>query len=194
MKAAILCLAVACASAQLLPPKKEGPPPIVMPPAVVKGTPRVPCTTVCGLHTVTDKASCVALNAAEARALYFFKEDVKAWPHGWMSCAALDGWKIQIRERDVKKDAPCSAGGWNAAALFDKKPFCVVGMTHSSTKLIELQDEAWAFNALTHELAHVLDEWYGTEVNVTHCGWGERGIARALVDAAGDSYLEEVCE
>jgi len=159
-------------------------PPVEAKPDAGKKEERVlPCSTVCGLRADVTEASCLALNAMEARALYYFQKEVPEFRPGYLACAALDGYAVKVHKRRPGDDEKCSPDAF-VANLGDGKDRCVYAYTKTSEKKIVINDEAWAFNALAHELGHVLDKSFGTEKGPYHCGWTSRGLSTAILEAS----------
>jgi hypothetical protein len=162
-----------------------------VPPRLHKPNPALPCHTVCGMRAGLEAGDCTALNAAEARILYFYQQDVADFAVGYENCMALDGWTVRVHT-PVLKD-PCNPPAWSVGN-FGGKPFCVLGYVTKELATIELSDKDFTFNALAHEVGHVLDAAHGTAAG-SHCGWERRGLNRAILEAADDANVpDEDCD
>jgi hypothetical protein len=137
--------------------------------------------TFCGLRADVDEGSCKALRATEMRTLKAMTTEVVDFRPWQQACHALEGWTVKVHPRDAVKDSKCGPYAWKNA-----DGGCVLGLTHSNTHTVEVENEGWSFNALSHEIGHVLDEAFGTERGSKHCGWKERGIRRAIQDVIGE--------
>jgi hypothetical protein len=144
------------------------------------------CITACGLRADLDEGKCEALNVAEARILRLYSLKVPEFKPGFAACMALDGWTVKVHKR-TKLDEACSIDSW-LEARFWTHPLCVYGYTHRDQHVIELADDAFTFNALAHELGHVLDHAFGTAQG-DHCGWERRGLKDAILKATGEPDL-----
>ena len=131
------------------------------------------CVSVCGLKAPTN---CAGLAKAEARAVLAFERYVDDWAVVDV-CAAINGWAIVIHQRTKEDDKHCPPPAWRVRNI------CALGFTKPSAKTIELADDDYESNALTHELVHVVDVVkYGT---AGHCDWVDRGVKLALREATG---------
>lgn len=130
------------------------------------------CSTPCGLITVgTD---CSALARVEEKALVAFDRFTAFKAPN--SCAALEGWVVLVHTRRATDDQ-CGAD----AFWVTSRKLCVLGVAYIERKVIEVQDDRFATNALVHELAHVQVTAVGG--TALHCKWTEKGLIAAIESA-----------
>lgn len=147
------------------------------------------CATACDLRADVGEKDCKELNRAEAEILRAYAEGVPEFRPAYASCMALAGWTVSIHKR-VDADDQCKAGGWWAPPHK-----CVIGLTRYERGDMELEDADWMNNGLTHEIGHVLDREYGTEVFGQHCGWKQRGLFHVIYEVTGErDGSPEECE
>jgi hypothetical protein len=148
------------------------------------------CTTACGMTADLDEGECGALNIAEARALKAYADLVPAFRPGYAGCVALADWHVQVRVRTLLDARLCDTG-W--VMPYDGDLACIVGLTKFENKTITVTNKAFAFNALAHEIGHVLEHAFDYR-GPQHCAWRARGLKAAIEKVTGEKDdSEEKC-
>lgn len=140
----------------------------------------VTCVTRCGMLAEAPNArSCDRLIAFEDEVVNLFAKGVKGWTRQSI-CKKLDGWNVIVHKRSAEDVCPAEWNSWDYSTANDKKPFCVIGLTHIESLTMEINTSEWRNSSLAHEMVHAID----AEDYRTHCSWRARGIPLVL------SYIE----
>lgn len=132
------------------------------------------CPTRCGMETETTALKCKEFQRFEAIAVEVFRHAVKGWRKAQI-CKALAGWRVEVHQKTLK-DSVCPYSSWDARNFGEPTPFCVLGLAHEKTMILEVDSDDWLNSSLAHEMVHAIDikKYEG------HCSWVRRGIPEAL--------------
>lgn len=160
-------------------------------PPTAPPAPTFACITACGLRAQLSEKDCTELNKVEAQAIQAYAKRVVEFRPGYAACEALDGYTVRIHGPDYTTGNGCESDCWTDHGQ------CVRGLTWFKEATIEVFDERFQHNSLTHEIGHVLDKEFGTDQGKTngHCGWERRGLDRAIQDVIGFKRVpDEDCD
>lgn len=123
------------------------------------------CESLCGLKTA-EVEFCRQFQWQEMKALFAFQRHVTA--DGWgvlTTCPKLRGFTVSIPSDSNRRDF------WS-----DVHGARVSGETDCARKQIRVANTLWPLNALSHEIAHVIE---GCKIPF-HEGWEEMGLNKAI--------------
>lgn len=156
--------------------------------ATVRVSQPEPCETACGMKAFISPEACKTLRTVEPLALnaYILRADYANYEE---MCHAISGYKLLIHVRDEVDLRACEEG-WAYTAIG-----CVIGLTTSRLKIVELNNDAFEHNSYTHEIGHVLDRAYDrSRPGYDHCEWTVRGMKAAIKQVTGeDDENDESC-
>jgi hypothetical protein len=175
MKLSVLALALSCAST----------------PRPIEAA-EEECITKCGM--VSEGGNCAELREVEAGGLAALERHLYGYTQPFM-CEHLKGWKIEkhtVTKRDLLSSILCHSGSWWEPT--NKR--CVIGVTHSSQKLIELATLDWPESAIVHEMVHAIQGqtpgYYGGKTG--HCKWTPEVKAALSEVMGGRGAWDEDCD